>query len=157
MAIAPYDQSALPARRPLVTLDSAPPSPPLRKRPGDDTNSLLGGPNVNPAGGASLATPTGRLLAAIAMFMEAVNQCDSTAPGLLDTLPPLPLKQQIALLMDKGPEIAQQMMQSAGFGGMLGAIGAAGGPGAAMGQAAAIPPGGMGMGGGPPMGGMGGM
>lgn len=143
---APYDQASIPPRRQQVSLDSPPPAPVPRKRPGDDTSSLLGGPNVNVAGGASMGSPTGKILSAIAAMMEAVNLIDSVSPGLLDTLPPAPFKQQVALLMDKGPEVAQMLSQSQGFGGLtatIGPLGALGGgamgPAAAMGQPASPP------------------
>lgn len=154
-----YDQAAIPRGPGTVSLDRTPPPPPLRKKPGDDTQSLLGGANVNPPGvGASMATPMGRALAGVQRLMEGANLVESVVPG---SIPP-PVIMIITSLMEQIPEAVRQMqmMQGMGGAGMMGdVLGAQGGmgmgsPAAAMGMAASLPPGaGAGPGPGPMMGG----
>ena len=140
-----YDRRSTPGSP--LDLDRAPLAPPDRIKPyptmpGDDTESILGGPNVNEDGaGLSASSPTGIALAGVMQMMQGANAISSVIPGAI----PPPLMQLIQQLMVTIPEIVRNMQQMTGAGGMLTNMGQQ-----AMGQPMGPQPG-MGMGGDPAM------
>jgi hypothetical protein len=124
-----------------------PPAPPTDLlKPGDQTQSILGAPNVNGDGiGVSANTPTGIVLRGVMKMMDGANDVTSVAPGLI----PPPIMILIQELMTTAPEVVRTMQQMTGPGGMLSTMGMSMGAGMAPGGMAG---GGGGMGAGAPFG-----
>lgn len=111
-------------------LDAPPPAPPPMTKPGDDTTSLLGGLNTNPAGGASVNTPMGRVLRGLSSLMMGINDIEGVVPG---SIPP-PMLQIVTQLTQTLPEVVRQMTTTPGPQSLMLAAQSGAMPGAQMGM-----------------------
>lgn len=99
-----------PSRLPSIALDSPPPSPKPRTKPGDDTDALYGESFMGDGNGIGADTPMGKALGGLSMLMGGVNLVESVLPG---SIPP-PVIQLIQQLIQTIPEQVRSMSVATG-------------------------------------------